>query len=272
MEKIKKLFYYAEKFLIVQPTNLSVDFAAAALAWKKFLKQQQKKEIKISSIPFIDQEYLEPKTLIIGLGIQSFPDHWQNYPHIKINRQIGLKKYNSISEATFHFFNSFGFTPNANISTILLIGLIDENNLFRSPQTNSETIKTTIRLIENGGNYQAAIKSLYRSLSFNQLQLWGQILQKAKFWDNQTISVFLEPEDFLSTQTNENDLEFLRARINLYFHRAKNIFLFWQTSANKINLWLKSPTKTKEEIKKEFPQLNLTFGLKNNTIKKIIGC
>ncbi|HHD92332.1 MAG TPA: hypothetical protein ENL06_01745 [Candidatus Portnoybacteria bacterium] len=268
MNEIKSLIKDSSSIIIFLPNNLDFDNIGASLALKDFLEKKYKKSVEIWQVFQINQQPISNNTLIITLGIENIPAEIKDFPRIKINYQIGPQKYSSLSETIFYFLKLFSFEPNPEISSKLLIGIIFKTNLFRQPQITSKTIKGVVQLIKWGANYQNTINTLYRSLSFNQLQLWAKILTKVELWNKQTIAVFLTHNDFINSQTTEKDLEFIIPRINLNFHWAKNIFIFWPSPENpqEIDCWIKILPNLEKKIKQSNLQLNLTSGMKKNII------
>ena len=274
MNKNKLLIKSSDSVVILLPNNLDFDNVAASLALKDFLEKKYEKFVEIKQVFQIEQKpILDNNILIISLGVDDTSEITKNFSIIKINRQIGSQKYSSLSETVFCFLKSFSFKSNSEISSKLLAGIIFETNLFRQLQVTAKTIKSVVQLIKQGADYQKAIEILYRSLSFNQLRLWAKILAKTEIWDEQTIAIFLTPQDFADSRTTENDLEFIIPRIALNFHWAKNIFIFWSTIKNssKINCWIKASPEFKEKIIKNQPQINLTSGIKKDIINQVFN-
>lgn len=64
------------------------------------------------------------------------------------------------------------------VSTSLLAGMIERTQSFRDPRTTPNTLSKAAKLVKAGARQQDIIQHLYKTKSFNLLQLWGRALAR----------------------------------------------------------------------------------------------
>lgn len=141
-------------------------------------------------------------------------------------------------------------TPEPNLATLLLAGLISATNNFQDSRTTPDSFRFAADLIKAGADQQLIVKNLYRTKPLNGLKLWGRAMIALVFDQTPGIALScLAPTDFEETVTAAKDIAFVidEMRENIA-GRAKVLGLIWQTDpAGPINGYVEWPVAEKLE-------------------------
>ena len=66
----------------------------------------------------------------------------------------------------------------ANISTLLLAGMLTDTGSFQHSNTTPEALDIASILIDNGAEHQKIVKQLFKTKSLSTLKIWGRVLTK----------------------------------------------------------------------------------------------
>lgn len=136
-----------------------------------------------------------------------------NTPKIVINNQLEQEYFGSInwvessasclSEQVAEWLTSDDRLLKEDfISTGLLAGIIDATQSFRDPKTTPQTLAIAARLVNAGARRQDIIQHLFKTKSFNLLQLWGRALARIKTIPEQKmLYTLITEQDFVKTES-----------------------------------------------------------------------
>ena len=87
----------------------------------------------------------------------------------------------STSELVYLLFKDWKVKISKSISQNLLAGIIGDTGIFQYPNVTSQTFDAAKDLMVKGANKNEIVDYLYRNYPFDQLKLWGEILNKMEF-------------------------------------------------------------------------------------------
>ena len=87
----------------------------------------------------------------------------------------------STSELVYFLFKDWRVKLTESISQNLLAGIICDTGILQYPNVTPQTLEAARDLIIKGANKNVIVENLYRNYPFNQLKLWGEILNKMEF-------------------------------------------------------------------------------------------
>lgn len=87
----------------------------------------------------------------------------------------------STSEILYLLFEDWGTPLTKDISQNLLAGILTDTGIFQYPNVTSQTIKVAQKLMDNGAEKGEIILNTFRSYSFDEVRLWGEILKRMEF-------------------------------------------------------------------------------------------
>jgi phosphoesterase RecJ-like protein len=124
--------------------------------------------------------------------------------------QINLVELTAVStsEILFNLFDKYSREAiDENIATCLLAGMIAETRSFKTPNVTPNALSTAAQLVTMGARRDEIVNYFYRSRPINVLKLWGRVLARLSSTpDNMLVWSTLSKEDFIKTETGENDL------------------------------------------------------------------
>lgn len=110
---------------------------------------------------------------------------------ILIDHHITSKKFGKISlvddsvsstsELIYFLFEDWKVILSKTITQNLLAGIIGDTGIFQYPNVTPETLGVARDLIIKGANKNEIVENLYRNYPFNQIKLWGVILDRMQF-------------------------------------------------------------------------------------------
>lgn len=128
----------------------------------------------------------------------------------------------------------------ADISTLLLAGIIAETNNFQSSSINPNTFTIAASLLTNGAKQEEIIKNLYKTKPLAVLKLIGQVVGNMNFDPEYSLAwAKLSRDDFEKNNANPHDIDMA---INELVNNSKDIdilFIAYQNNEKIIgNIWI----------------------------------
>lgn len=87
----------------------------------------------------------------------------------------------STSELVYFLFRDWKVKLTESISQNLLAGIICDTGVFQYPNVTPQTLEAVRDLIIKGANKNVIVENLYRNYPFNQIKLWGEIINRMEF-------------------------------------------------------------------------------------------
>jgi len=203
-----------------------------------------KEDVKIKSSDFKYDLIISldtPDLDSLGKIYEEDPEFFYQIPIINIdhhaqNEQFGQINYveltaSSTTEILFYLFSSHNIELfDENIATALLSGIIFKTRNFKTGNITPRSLNAASQLIEIGAFREKIVKSLYRSLSINILKLWGRTLARlSSSSDKKLVWSLLTQNDFLKTETKEEDLREVIDELIINIPQAEIIVLIYES-------------------------------------------
>lgn len=94
----------------------------------------------------------------------------------------------------------------SDIATLLLAGVITDTGSFQHANTTPRAFAVAANLLDHGARQQEIIKYIYRTKSLSMLKLWGHVLSKIKYDDqNHIVWSTITQEDFQETGSKPDE-------------------------------------------------------------------
>ncbi|KKR21114.1 MAG: Phosphoesterase RecJ domain protein [Parcubacteria group bacterium GW2011_GWE2_39_37] len=137
----------------------------------------------------------------------------------------------STSEILFSLFENYSRDViDEDIATCLLTGMIAETRSFKTQNVTPIALSVASQLISMGARREEIVNRLYRSRSLNVLKLWGIVLARLSGKESdRLISSLITHNDFIKTETSENDLNEVIDELIINIPQAKVIVLIYET-------------------------------------------
>lgn len=168
------------------------------------------------------------------------PEFFTETPLINVDFSEKNKKYgevnlvdencSSLSEIIYDLAAAFREEPlSGEQATMLLTGILNQTEKFRSPKTNADTLMSSSELLRLGASREKAFELNQQATPLSLLQLFGRAAIRSKTnEDEQIVWSFLIPEDFSKTsRTGEDAPEVLR-HLKDTLPPRKFLILLWQ--------------------------------------------
>lgn len=150
----------------------------------------------------------------------------------------------------------------APIATSLFTGLIVKTNCWQNAKATPQALNLASILITKGADQETIIKYLYKTKPLNCLKLWGRLLGKLEFNEQQKIAwLFSQKEDFTDTNTTPNDLPFVLDELYDLFPMINLAVVFWQSDDG---VWALAQSKNTERLQKIATEMGSS--IKNNRL------
>lgn len=103
--------------------------------------------------------------------------------HHMTNEGYGNQNYvdgkkSSAAEMLYLIFEDWKVKINKDIAQLILTGIIADTGVFEYPGVTPRTLDIAKSLMERGGDKDLAVLNIYRSISFNKIKFWGEILRR----------------------------------------------------------------------------------------------
>jgi len=163
------------------------------------------------------------KTSIINIDHHSDNEEYGQINSVDLNAV-------STSEILFNLFEKYSRDLiDEDVATCLLAGIISKTKSFKTQNITPTTLLTTSQLISMGARREEIVNNLYRSRNLNVLKLWGRVLAKLKGnLDDKLIWSTLPIEDFIKTESKEEDLNDVVEELIINIPQAKIIVIIYE--------------------------------------------
>lgn len=197
-------------------------------------------EYKYDLIIVIDSADLES----LGGIYEKNAELFYKTPVINIDNHPGNENFGQInyvditavatSEIIFSLLNTFyPEVIDENIATCLLAGMISKTRSFKTSNISPKSLSQAAQLISLGARREEIVNQLYRSRSLNTLKLWGRVLARLKTGAEGKLAwSTINKNDFLKTNTNENDLNEVVDELIINMPRASLMALIYEKEIN----------------------------------------
>ncbi len=134
-------------------------------------------------------------------------------------------------------------------ATALLTGLIEKTRSFQNTKTTPQVLCLASSLILKGAEQEKIIQYLYKTKPLNLLKLWGRLLSRFDYDQEQKIIwLSANADDFKESQTSAKDLPFVLEEINDLFPQLNLSVVLWRDNAGPF--WLLAQAKQPEILQK----------------------
>jgi len=113
---------------------------------------------------------------------------FSNIPIINIDHHKTNTKYGKINlvdsevisnaEIIYLIFEDWKVEIDEELATLLLAGILGDSGVFQYPGVTSRTMEIAIKLMQKGADKDKIISNLYRSINFNEVKFWGEVLKR----------------------------------------------------------------------------------------------
>jgi len=123
-----------------------------------------------------------------------------------------------------------------NIATCLLCGIVAKTRSFQLASTTPQALNLASYLITQGAEQEKIIRFLYKNKPLNCLKLWGRLINKMDYDEDQKILFLsIENKDFKETNTSPKEISFILDEINENFYNLKALSIIWQNEDFSLN-------------------------------------
>ncbi|MFV1917673.1 MAG: bifunctional oligoribonuclease/PAP phosphatase NrnA [Patescibacteria group bacterium] len=103
--------------------------------------------------------------------------------HHKTNQKFGKinlvdDKITSSAEIIYLVLEDWRVCIDKKVASAILAGIIGDTGAFRYPGVTNQTLKIAGKLMEKGADKDEIIHNIYRSVDFNLLKFWGEVLKR----------------------------------------------------------------------------------------------
>ena len=194
----------------------------------------------------------------LGKIFENNADLFYNTPTINIDKSPSNEQYGQInivklasSRVAEIIYSLLVFKNKSDIdekiAELILTGIIDNTNSFKSLSVTPYTLTTVSKLISIGADREKIVKNLYQVYSVNNLKLWGRVLARLKDdKEGRLVWSLLTKEDFTKTKTGENDINGVIDELIIHMPKIEIACLFYQDLNGNIKAIIKN--RGKEEL------------------------
>jgi len=216
----------------------------------------EEKDIKLEPGPFLNDLIIvisAPDLDSLGELYEKSAELFFEKPILNIDHHAGNEYFgevnlvestaSSCSEIAVDFLNAF--FPNqisANIATCLLAGIIEETHSFQKISTTPQTFNLASLLINRGAEKETIVQALYKTKPLHYLKLWGQLLSRLVYdEDNKIAWVEILPDDLTKTNSENNDLLAISEEIHDLLPQLNASVLYWTDELGSLRTLIQSP-------------------------------
>lgn len=187
-------------------------------------------------LEFLGKIYDNDTEFFYHTPIINIDHHGSNEEYGQVN-QIDLTAV-ATAEILFTLFNNYSRDAiDENIATALLTGMISKTRSFKTPNVTPAALSTAAQLISMGARREEIVNHLYRSRPLNVLKLWGRILARlAGEMENKLVWSAIAKEDFIKTETGEDDLGEVIDELIVNMPEVKVVVLIYEASEQEKNI------------------------------------
>ena len=194
--------------------------------------------LNTSRLELLDDVFRQNTNLFTSTPIVNISASTSNEFYGKIN-SVDLTK-SSTCEIIYDWFSGeeeFLKHLDAEISTILLTGIISKTESFLEHQTTSDALSIAGQLQKLGARHSDIIEHLFKMKSLPVLKLWGVVLENLEFDPHHRISwVCVSEKDFRMTGASSSDLFELAHYLLRHLKGSDVCVVFQEMSSDKISL------------------------------------
>ncbi len=191
-----------------------------------------------SDLESLGHIYFENTELFFQTPIVNIDHHASNEYFGTVNMVEVTKP--STSEITAEIIKAFmPEEKSAELSTLLLAGVISETNNFQAPNISPETFTLAASLLSSGANQEEIIKYFYKTKPLAVLKLIGLIINNINFdADHRLAWVHISQGEFIKNEVDPRDID---VAIDELVNNSKDIdilVLAYEDAATlRINIW-----------------------------------
>jgi len=152
---------------------------------------------------------------LISFG-EIYPDFFAQVPIIKIDHHPNghfepeIKwidaSYASVTEMLVDLFKFCKIKITPEIATSLLTGLYTDTGSFQHSNTTVNTLRTTAYLLRCGGSYRSIAKSVFQTIPFSTLKLWGRVLSRIEKNEEGVVFSAVTKKDYEECHASREEL------------------------------------------------------------------
>lgn len=90
-------------------------------------------------------------------------------------------KASSCAEILYLIFQDWKIVINPDLAQTLLTGIIADTGVFAYPSVTSKTFEIAKDLMDKGANKAEIVQNIFRSIDFEKVKFWGEILRRMEF-------------------------------------------------------------------------------------------
>jgi len=118
----------------------------------------------------------DEKIKLPNIPIIVIDHHKTNTKYGKIN--LVDSKVSSTAEILFLVLEDWRIKTDKNLATLLLAGILGDTGVFQYPGVTTRTMEIGIKLMQKGVNKDEIIFNLSRSINYNEVKFWGEVLER----------------------------------------------------------------------------------------------
>ncbi len=240
----------------------------------------EKGSIDPRDFSFLPSDFKHDLIIIIGvpslesLGelYQSNTDLFFEVPKINIDNKSANENYgqvnvvdltaSSISEICANLFIEHNKKHvDKLIAQALLTGIIAETESFQKPTTTPKAMITAAKLMKYDADQATIIRHLFKTKSFSFLKLWGRVMARLNWDEEQKIAwSLISIEDFVQSRASNSDVPYILEEIQKNFIEGQIFAVIYPESSNATFIQVRFSSSSKAQ---QFAQIYETETVKN---------
>lgn len=181
----------------------------------------------------------------LGALYEEHADFFSRTPTIAVGHDPGHERFGTVNlldhtaaatcEVIYHALPHLGGTPDPELATCLLTGIIAKTKSFKTANINPRTLQVSSELIAAGARREDIVRHLFRTRSITTMRLWGRALARLKFdaacglaWS------LITRQDFALAGENETALPDVLEELISYSPEARVSVLLYEQAAGGI--------------------------------------
>ncbi|PJE76060.1 hypothetical protein COV04_01820 [Candidatus Uhrbacteria bacterium CG10_big_fil_rev_8_21_14_0_10_48_11] len=180
------------------------------------------------------------------------PDFFYETPIINIDHNPANEQYGQINfvditavsttELLYRLVQILGDEHlDEDMATTLLAGMIAKTESFKAPNVTPRSLMIAAELVQRGARRDEIIHHLYRQHDVKTLRLWGRVLARLQHdSERRFVWSLITKEDFVKSETKEEDLLGIIDELITTTPQAKTIALLYEKDDGTIGGWLKT--------------------------------
>jgi phosphoesterase RecJ-like protein len=181
----------------------------------------------------------------LGALYEEHADFFSRTPTIAVGHDPGHERFGTVNlldhtaaatcEVIYHALPHLGGTPDPELATCLLTGIIAKTKSFKTANITPRTLRVSSELIAAGARREDIVRHLFRTRSITTMRLWGRALARLKFdaacglaWS------LITRQDFALAGENETALPDVLEELISYSPEARVSVLLYEQAAGGI--------------------------------------